>query len=142
MAIMVSQALQQRLSVEDQICPRILVVDDDEDACTFFKTCLEDKRFHVVVYHSPLKALSSFKQNFFDLLIIDIRMPKMNGFELSEKIKKIDPQAKVCFITAFEEYYDSLKEQFPTLDARCFIKKPITAQGLIDRVMTEIISKG
>ena len=67
-------------------------------------------------------------------------MPKMNGFKLYEEIKKIDSNQKVCFITAFEEYYESLKEQFPNLDAKCFIKKPVSAEVLIRHVMTEIIN--
>jgi two-component system, OmpR family, response regulator ChvI len=53
-------------------------------------------------------------------------MPKMNGFELYEEIEKIDDKAKVCFITAFEVYYNSLRELFPTIEVDCFIKKPIT----------------
>jgi DNA-binding response OmpR family regulator len=123
------------------ICPRVLIVDDDLDACSFYKLSLEKTEIHATVYDDPLKALSEFKPDYYDLLMIDIRMPKMNGFKLYMKIKKIDLKAKVCFITAFEEYYDYLKEQFPRLDAQCFIKKPVTAQELVRRIMSELTSK-
>jgi DNA-binding response OmpR family regulator len=123
------------------ICPRVLIVDDDLDACSFYKLSLEKTEIHATVYDDPLKALSEFKPDYYDLLMIDIRMPKMNGFKLCMKIKKIDLKAKVCFITAFEEYYDYLKEQFPRLDAQCFIKKPVTGQELVQRIMSELTSK-
>ncbi|HEY7078482.1 MAG TPA: response regulator [Nitrososphaeraceae archaeon] len=134
-------SLSKDLSVEDNVHPRILIVDDDKDAVFFFKTCLQDNGFHVTAFNNPLKALSNYKPHHYDLLIIDIRMPRMSGFEFFEKIKMLDSDARVCFITAFEEYYDSIKEQYPNLDAKCFIKKPVSAEYLIKRVMAQIISR-
>lgn len=115
---------------------RILVIDDDADACIFYKTCLEENNLQVVTYTNPMNAVSRFRPDFYDLILIDVRMPKMNGFRLYEIIKKIDMQAKVCFITAFEEYYESLKEQFIKLDAQYFIKKPIGARDLVRQVVS------
>jgi two-component SAPR family response regulator len=67
-------------------------------------------------------------------------MPKMNGFELYREIEKIDNKAKVCFITAFEVYYKSLRELFPTMRIDCFIKKPITTDDLVQRIKSELVA--
>jgi two-component system, OmpR family, response regulator ChvI len=67
-------------------------------------------------------------------------MPKMNGFELYQEIEKVDKRAKVCFITAFEVYYQALKEIFPTLDVGCFIRKPIEIDDLVKRINSELHS--
>ena len=72
------------------------------------------------------------------MLLIDIRMPNMTGFEFYEKIKKIDNKAKVCFITAFEVYYRALLEEFADLYQKCFIQKPISIDRLIERIKPEL----
>jgi len=71
----------------------------------------------VDVFNNPLESLSSYKAGAYDLLLLDIKMPQMSGFELYDKIKHIDEKVKVCFITAFEEYYDEFKKQFPYLES-------------------------
>jgi DNA-binding response OmpR family regulator len=65
-------------------------------------------------------------------------MPKMDGFQLYKEIEKIDNKAKVCFITAFEVHYKSLRELFPTMEVDCIIKKPIATNDLIQRITTEL----
>ena len=117
---------------------RIIVVDDDSNIILFFKLCLEENGFHVDTYTNPKFALSEFKSNFYDLILIDIRMPQMNGFQLYQKLREIDAAIKVCFITAFEAYYRAVKEEFRDLDIKCFIKKPITCDGLIIRLKAEL----
>jgi DNA-binding NtrC family response regulator len=102
---------------------RILVVDDDSDITLTFKTALEKSGFAVDIFNDPQEALSHFKSDIYDLLLLDIKMPQMNGFELYLEIERIDPKAKVCFVTSFLVYYESLKEIFPSLKVRCFIKK-------------------
>jgi two-component SAPR family response regulator len=72
------------------------------------------------------------------LLIIDIRMPDMTGFEFYQKINKIDNKAKVCFITAFEVYYRALLEKFGDLERKCFIQKPISIDDLVKRIQKEL----
>ena len=102
---------------------------------------LEYKReqiFAVDTFNDPEEALSNFRAGFYDLSLIDIKMPKMNGFELYQEIKKIDDKVKVCFITAFEVYYQSLRELYSNAKVECFIKKPITTDDLVDRIMTEL----
>ena len=76
-----------------------MVVDGESDNSTIFKIALEDDGFEVDAFNDPTLALSAFKPDFYDLLILDIKMPKMNGYELYEKIKKIDDKVKVCFPT-------------------------------------------
>ena len=116
---------------------RILVVDDDADVITTFKMILEMNGFEVDAYTSPTLALSNFKPNSYGLLLLDIRMPIMNGFELFRKMKSIDSGVEVCFITAFEDYRDEFKESFPMLDeAKYFIRKPKAIQDLVNHVAT------
>jgi DNA-binding response OmpR family regulator len=117
---------------------RILLVDDEQDITFALSTGLEDKGFAVDAVNDPQEALSNFKAGLYDLLLIDVKMPKMNGFELYREIEKIDNKAKVCFITAFEVYYKSLRELFPTTKVDCYIKKPITTDDLVQRIKTEL----
>jgi DNA-binding response OmpR family regulator len=132
---------------------RVLVVDDDPDITNTFKIGLEESGFEVDVFNDPIQALSKFEEqkheedmsssHYYDLLLLDIKMPKMNGFELYREIKKKigegeDAKVKVCFITAYEVYYESLKEDFPTLNVGCFIKKPVEIQQLVKRIRTEL----
>ena len=99
---------------------------------------LEDKGFKVDIFNDSEEALSNFRAGSYDLLLLDVKMPKMNGFELYEQIKKIDNKPKVCFITAYEVYYQSLREQFSEVKIDCYIKKPIEIQDLVTRIQTEL----
>jgi DNA-binding response OmpR family regulator len=92
----------------------------------------------VYTYTDPLKALSTFKPNFYDLLLLDINMPKMNGFELCKRILEIDVNVRICFITAGDTNIDALREVYPTLSIGCFIKKPITIENLAKRLLAEL----
>jgi len=123
------------------VLKRILVVDDEPDISTSIKKGLERNGFQVDAYHDPMNALSEFKPGVYDLLLIDIRMPKLNGFELYREIKKKNDHTKICFFTAFEVYYDEFKKVFPTLDVRCFIRKPITISDLVVHINTELNNK-
>ncbi|MFL6453330.1 MAG: response regulator [Nitrososphaeraceae archaeon] len=87
---------------------------------------------------NPIDALASFKPSFYDLLLVDINMPKMNGFELYKRILEIDLNVKICFITAGDTTIDGLREVYPTLSTGCFIKKPISISDLVKRLKTEI----
>jgi DNA-binding response OmpR family regulator len=118
----------------------ILIVDDEIDITLAFKKGLESNGFLVDTYNDPIAALLNFKSDFYDLLLVDVRMPKMNGFELYQEIEKIDKKTKVCFITAFEVYYHALREIFPTLEVGCFIRKPIEIDDLVKRINAEIHS--
>ena len=116
---------------------RILVVDDEPDVNLTLKISLEDKGFKVDAFDDPLLALENFKAGVYGLLILDIKMPEMNGFELYREIKKIDNKVKVCFLTALTELHDYeafRKEVFPKVGERYFIQKPIENEEMIKRV--------
>jgi DNA-binding NtrC family response regulator len=116
---------------------KILLVDDDTDVVSTFQMILEMNGFEVEAYTSPTSALSNFKPNEFGLLILDVRMPVMNGFELFKKIKSIDNNVEVCFITAYEDYCEEFKESFPLLnEAKYFIRKPKAIEDLVNHVST------
>jgi two-component system, OmpR family, response regulator ChvI len=125
---------------------RILLVDDDPDILLAFKSGLEELQstkvegvnLQVDTFAEPREALTSFKAGAYDLLLLDIRMPNINGFELYEELKKIDDKPKVCFITAYELYYEVLKKDFPELDIGCFIKKPISIEELATKIRKEL----
>jgi DNA-binding response OmpR family regulator len=117
---------------------RIFLVDDESDISLLYKTGLEQNGFLVDVFNDPVQALLSFRTGQYDLLLLDIKMPKMNGFELYREIQKIDDKVKVCFITAFVAYYESLREIFDMRNVHCIIKKPIEMSILIQRIMTEL----
>jgi len=87
-----------------QLMKRVLVVDDELDSNLALKLVLEDNGFKVDTFTDPLLALENFKAGMYVLLILDINMPKMNGQELYNEIKKIDNKARVCFLTATKTY--------------------------------------
>ena len=114
---------------------RILIVDDDRDIAKFFKLALDHAGFITDVYSDPLSVLMNFKKGIYDLLLLDINMPLMSGFELYGKISQIDDGVKVCFVTAFEEYYSEFKTAFPHLnEVEFYIKKPVGMDNLIQTV--------
>ena len=116
------------------IINHIFAVDDEPDIVSLVERGLVKNGFKVDAFTDPVEALSHFKPNFYDLLLLDIKMPKMNGFELYREIRKIDYKVKVCFVTAFEVSYKEFKKVLPSLEINCFIKKPFTIQELTQQV--------
>jgi two-component SAPR family response regulator len=123
---------------------RILIVDDEADITTTFKVGLEnrnaykDRRIAVQAYNDPRIAISEFQPNIYDLLLTDINMPFINGFDLSERILNMDINVKICLMSSGELNWDALREIYPTVSLGCFIRKPITIDSLVDRIMTEL----
>jgi two-component system, OmpR family, response regulator ChvI len=113
---------------------RILIVDDEPDVNLAVRIVLEDNNFIVDSFNDPLRALENFKADMYDLAILDIKMPKKDGFEVYKEILKIDNRVKVCFLTAGDINYRSLKETFSTLDENQFIRKPIENIELIKQI--------
>ena len=109
-----------------------------------FKVGIEDsntntnRKIEVYTSNNPVIALSEFKPNFYDLLLVDIEMPHMNGFELCEKILAIDINVKVCYMSSAEIHREALREIYPSLSLGCFIRKPVTIDYLIKRIMSEL----
>jgi DNA-binding response OmpR family regulator len=119
---------------------RILAVDDEPDITRLCSLALEYYGFKVDTFIDSEEALSNFKPDYYDLVILDIKMPKMDGFELYQELKKKDNDVKVCFLTASELYYEEFrKKEYHALDKNLFIRKPIDNEDLmkeVNRIMT------
>ena len=115
----------------------ILVVDDEPDIVITLRTVLERNNFTVDAYTEPQQAIKSFKPDVYNLLILDIKMPQMNGFELYKELRKIDEKIKVCFLTALSELhdYDAFKrEVFPKSGQRYYVQKQIENDEILIRI--------
>lgn len=119
---------------------RILVVDDNSDIALTLRLGLENTKESMQVnsYDNPVKTLVEFKPNFYDLVLVDINMPLMNGFELCQKLLQKDINIKVCFMTSGEINMDAVREVHPIKSIGCFIKKPITTDALVKRIRQEL----
>jgi DNA-binding response OmpR family regulator len=124
------------MSAEERL--RILLVDDEKDIVAVLSKGLVPHGFTVDSFNDPEEALSKFKPDYYDAIILDIRMPKMNGFELARAIWKQDSKAEICFLTAFEIYKPEAERVLPTMKSHCFIKKPILASDLANHIRTNI----
>jgi DNA-binding response OmpR family regulator len=112
-------------------------VDDEPDIAFTLKDILEDTDFKVDSFSDPILALDNYKSNFYDLVILDIKMPKIDGFELYTKIREQDPKVKVCFLTAiamFNEDRKTISKISKIIGIECFIQKPIKNKDLIKRI--------
>ena len=120
------------------------MVDDESDVNLTLKMVLEENGFKVDSFTDPLLALENFRKEagMYDLLMLDIKMPNLNGFELYRKIRKIDDKVKVCFLTAGEMDYEQFGSKlFPVLDKNCYIQKPIENETLIKQLNRIIDAK-
>jgi CheY-like chemotaxis protein len=120
---------------------RVLFVDDNKDILLTIQTGLESYGFIVDTFSNPSEALSSFKPELYDLVLIDIKMPQMSGFEFHQELRKkitYGTEIKTCFITAYEIYFETLKTEFPELYGGCFIRKPIKIEDLVTKLNEEL----
>ena len=125
--------MNQKQSQQGQ--KRILAVDDEPDLTLICSLALQYHGFKVDTFNDAQEALSNFKPDYYDLVILDIKMPNMDGFELYDKIKKKDDKVKICFLTASELYYEEFrKKEYSTLDKNLFLKKPIDNDDLLKEV--------
>jgi two-component system, OmpR family, response regulator ChvI len=132
-----------RFEIDEPMKKRILIIDDEPDVALTLKVVLEDNGFEVDSFTDSLLALKHFKEAgyIYDLLILDIKMPQMNGFELYKEIRKLDDKVKVCFLSALTELKDYeafRKEVFPKWGERYFIQKPIENDDMLKRINTII----
>ena len=115
-----------------------MVVDDERDILSIVKRGLESKnRFKVETFIDAESALESLKENsdnYYDLVLTDIRMPKINGFELYRRIKESNPNMKIVFITAFEINKEEFSKVIPSVDVIDFISKPVSMSTLITKL--------
>jgi len=142
------QQLQQQRE-EGKLSPftkRILIVDDEPDITLTFKKAFEEvnrisgnkSSFRVNTYNDSILALSEFKPDFYDLLLIDINMPKMNGFDFCVKLLEVDINPRVCFMSSGLINQEALREQYPSLSIGCFIQKPVPIENLVRKVKAEL----
>lgn len=123
---------------------KILLVDDEPDVLFAVRLALENGGFQVHAYENPEKALKDYKPDAYDLLIIDIKMPFMNGLELGAKMRKLDPRARICFLTAindltaYSQYYRKCAE-IPG-ETMAFTQKPIENDVLLE-IARELASR-
>ncbi len=118
-------------------------MDDEPDITFTIKIILKEIGFEVDTFNDPITALKSYKTNFYDLVLLDIKMPKMDGFELYNKIREKEPSVKICFLTAIamfnKEFRKARFEMGKIIDEECVIQKPIKTEDLI-RKLTSIIN--
>jgi DNA-binding response OmpR family regulator len=123
---------------------RVLLVDDESDITAALNMALVDYGFEVDSYNDPLAALSNFKPSYYDLVILDVKMPEMNGIELYRELEKIHSQIKVCFITAAgETYYEPLTEEaeeYCRIHKDMFLQKPFSNKKLVEEIKKRIDS--
>ena len=122
----------------DATIKRIMLVDACDDVNLTFKIVLResDRRLRVQSFTDPVDALREFKPDFYHLVIIDILLPNMNGFELYDKLRRLDSKVKICFMTTGSEIFlkEFIKEALPESDPNCFIRKPVANEDLIKQV--------
>ncbi len=118
---------------------RILVIDDDPDIVFTIRVGLEsDPTMQVFGFDNPVTALVEFKPNFYELLLIDVNMPLLDGFQLAQNLVRRDLNVRVCFMTSGEINMDAAREVHPLKSIGCFIKRPITAEELLRRIRAEL----
>jgi DNA-binding response OmpR family regulator len=114
---------------------KVLLVDDEPDICLIYQMVLEDAGYQCISYTDSAKALREFRPNYYDLILLDIKMPVLNGFELCRKIREIDKAVHIIFITAAEQYYEKFRTQhYPELGRINYIQKPIGNEELVQIV--------
>ena len=124
---------------------KILLIDDKPDITFTIKNILDENDFKVETFNDPITALKSYKSNVYDLIILDIKMPKMDGFQLYTKIREQDPKAKICFLTASELFYEEFRKTRLKLGEKIgeeyFIQKPIKTEDLLEKLNTLITNE-
>ena len=122
---------------------KVLLVDNEPDVTYAIRTVLEDNGFEVDPFNDPVLVCDTYKSNYYDLVILDIKMPKMDGFQLYDCIRQKDRKTKICFLTASEMFYESLRQARnllgDMLGEQYFIQKPIKTDELIRR-LTDLIN--
>lgn len=113
----------------------VIIIDDEQDITDLLKKTLMSLGIKVSTFNHSDTALASFKPGKYDLAIIDIRMPGMNGYQLFKRMKEIDKRLKACFLTAFEvDYEDFVRNHIEIGTINCFIKKPVKILDFTKRI--------
>ncbi len=110
------QSRQEHTTSTSTVSSKLMAVDDESDITFTLKAVLEQSGFLLNVFNDPTIALIDFKPDYYGLILLDVKMSQMKGFELYQEKKKKDKNVKTCFVTAYEVYYESLKNEFPKLN--------------------------
>jgi len=113
---------------------KLMIIDDESDITSVMKLGLERRGMQVTAFNDPLKALEELKQANYDLIITDISMPNMNGFELYREIRKNDGGTPIVFMTAFDIYQNEFEKMFPDVHPSALLRKPIGIAELAARI--------
>ncbi|MEO9321455.1 MAG: response regulator [Nitrososphaera sp.] len=119
---------------------KVLIVDDESDITLILTRGLEISGYSVTAFNRPADALKH-GANAFDIAILDIRMPEMNGFQLARKLWQQNTNLRVCFLSAFEIYEAEARRTLPSLKSYCFLKKPITPAALAAHIQMHFASQ-
>jgi DNA-binding response OmpR family regulator len=119
-----------------EILVRLLIVDDEHDVADALRAGLQMRGFTVDVYYDPIKAVANFKPHVYDLVISDIKMPEMNGFEMVYELKKMDADVQVIFLTGYVDLMKEVNKLFTKLNVREVIQKPIGIHQLVEKINT------
>jgi CheY-like chemotaxis protein len=123
----VSEQSDQQLSERQQKPSSVLLIDDDSDILTTLKLSLEIKGVSTYGFTNPVLAVEHFRNNAanYDIVVTDIRMPQMNGFEVARVVKEIRQDIKLAFITAFDINKSEFEKVLPSTKVNAFITKPV-----------------
>jgi DNA-binding response OmpR family regulator len=113
---------------------KILLIDDEVDIANSIKLGLRRYGCEVDIFNDPARAVSSYSSGKYDLILLDVQMPGMNGFEVYRHLRHLDPDARICFLTAFESYRGDFSKKFPGEEAQCFLQKPMTMSSLMTHI--------
>ncbi|HJU12897.1 MAG TPA: response regulator [Candidatus Nitrosotalea sp.] len=117
---------------------RILAIDDEADFSATIKSGLEAYGFEVETYNDPELVLSQFKASKYDMVLLDFDMPKMDGIDVFQEIRRRDGDVRICFLSGYDKYYKEFNDLFPESGVRLFIQKPIGIAELVSRINSEL----
>ena len=115
---------------------RVLIIDDEPDIILTLRMALEQNGFRTDSYSDSILAYKNFRAGVYDLVLLDIKMPNVDGFQLYQKIKRTDGRVKICFLTASEFYDEEIRKEqgFDGFNEELFLRKPVEIACLIDTI--------
>lgn len=120
---------------------KVLLVDDESDITTVLQIGLQKQNFDVDAFNDPQKALTEYKPNYYDAIVLDVKMQGITGFELAKELWVKDENAKICFLSAFEIHESEAKKVFTNFKNHCFIKKPILPSDLAKHIKEHMMTR-
>ena len=129
--------IRERESNQQQVQEnkRILLVDDEHDVNLTISLILEENGFKVDSFTDAFQALKNFTAGLYDLVLLDVKLPAMDGFSLCEEMKKLDDKVRICFLTAADRtYYEILRKHYPSIKENYVIHKPVDNDSLLSLI--------